>query len=279
MIDAIEKIGAGSIIHHGQLNDRIYLIKLVEADSPYIIDMLEELVGHYRYSKIFCKIPSRSVPLFLAAGYFIEGYIPKFYNGEEDCFFVSRFLRSDPLKTFSTQSMQQLAKLLGTPPDDSAYTDDDSSVYTIRILDRENVECMTKIYTEVFQSYPFPIYDPEYLIKTMDDNMQYFGAFKDEQLVALSSSEIDFESKNAEMTDFATHPQHTGHNLSSILLAFMERSMKQQGITTLYTIARLDSIPMNKTFVRSGYNYSGTLLNNTHIAGSIESMNIYYKHL
>jgi len=55
--------------------------------------------------------------------------------------------------------------------------------------------------------------------------------------------------------------------------------MRKQGIKTLYTIARLDSIPMNKTFLKLNYCYSGTLINNTNIAGSIESMNIYYKYL
>jgi beta-lysine N6-acetyltransferase len=36
---------------------------------------------------------------------------------------------------------------------------------------------------------------------------------------------------------------------------------------------------MNKTFLKFDYCYSGTLINNTNIAGSIESMNVYYKHL
>ena len=36
---------------------------------------------------------------------------------------------------------------------------------------------------------------------------------------------------------------------------------------------------MNKTFLNAGYNYSGTLTKNTQIAGKIESMNVWYKHL
>jgi putative beta-lysine N-acetyltransferase len=109
--------------------------------------------------------------------------------------------------------------------------------------------------------------------------VQYFGAEKDGKLAALSSSEIDFKGQNAEMTDFATHPDHTGNNLSNLLLRQMEKQMKQQGINTLYTIARLNSIPMNKTFLKNEYQYSGTLIKNTNIAGNIESMNIYYKQI
>jgi RimJ/RimL family protein N-acetyltransferase len=81
------------------------------------------------------------------------------------------------------------------------------------------------------------------------------------------------------MTDFATSRHHAGNNLSMLLLNHMEHEMKRQGISTLYTIARLLSLPMNKTFLRSGFTYSGTLRNNTNISGRIESMNLYYKRL
>jgi putative beta-lysine N-acetyltransferase len=131
----------------------------------------------------------------------------------------------------------------------------------------------------VFETYPFPIYNPGYILKTMDENVQYFGAEKDGEIAALSSAEIDFKGGNAEMTDFATHFAHTGNNLASLLLKTMEEEMEQQGISTLYTIARLNSIPMNKTFLQNEYQYSGTLINNTNIAGKIESMNIYYKQI
>jgi hypothetical protein len=36
---------------------------------------------------------------------------------------------------------------------------------------------------------------------------------------------------------------------------------------------------MNITFAKNGYEYAGTLKNNTNISGNIESMNVWYKHL
>ena len=113
----------------------------------------------------------------------------------------------------------------------------------------------------------------------MEEDVQYFGAENDGELAALSSAEIDFKGGNAEMTDFATQFSHTGNNLSSLLLRAMEKEMKKQEITTLYTIARLNSIPMNKTFLQNDYQYSGTLIKNTNIAGKIESMNVFYKYV
>lgn len=81
------------------------------------------------------------------------------------------------------------------------------------------------------------------------------------------------------MTDFATLPAYAGNSLALMLLDAMDREMKNQGIKTLYTIARLNSIPMTLTFLRSDYQYSGTLIKNTNIAGKIESMNVLYKHI
>ncbi|MEJ2544287.1 MAG: putative beta-lysine N-acetyltransferase [Calditrichaceae bacterium] len=134
-------------------------------------------------------------------------------------------------------------------------------------------------YKQVFESYPFPIFNPEFIKTTMNDNVVYFGIYDKHNLIAAASSEMDVKSQNAEMTDFATLPDYRGHNLSLTLLREMEAEMRQRKIKTLYTIARSHSPGMNITFAKLNYSYSGTLINNTDIFGKIESMNIWYKNL
>jgi hypothetical protein len=63
------------------------------------------------------------------------------------------------------------------------------------------------------------------------------------------------------------------------LLASLEDELRERGILTAYTIARAISPGMNITFAKAGYTYGGRLHNNTHIAGTIESMNVWYKSL
>ena len=46
---------------------------------------------------------------------------------------------------------------------------------------------------------------------------------------------------------------------------------------TWYTIARALSAGMNITFAKAGYRYAGTLVNNTDISGTIESMNVWWR--
>jgi len=96
---------------------------------------------------------------------------------------------------------------------------------------------------------------------------------------AMEMSEMDRENRNVEMTDFATLPEQRGRSLSFVLLMTMEREMRQKGFRTAYTIARALSPGMNLTFGRAGYAFGGTLINNTGISGSIESMNVWHKPL
>lgn len=279
MSDAIISVGAGSVVQHGKHNDRVYLLKLTDGDIPTIADELIRLAQEEGYSKIFCKIPQQVAPLFFAKGYVIEGYIPKLYRGKDDAFFVSKFMYTDRQSSIGIAAqLEDLYNLAQITPSSASPTSKEDR-YSFRMLGKSDVQSMVEIYLDVFVSYPFPIFDPAYILETMDGDVQYFGAFLGDDLAAIASSEIDHDAKNAEMTDFVTQKRHAGHGLAYRLLDVMEQQMKYQGILTLYTIARVNSIPMNKTFLRMGYKYSGLLINNTNIAGSIESMMLLYKSL
>ncbi|MCL3782176.1 putative beta-lysine N-acetyltransferase [Prolixibacteraceae bacterium JC049] len=276
MYDTIEHVGEGSIIQHGKLNDRVYLMKLNFNDIDLIHEKLNELVDKHDYSKLFCKVPKCYAPVFFAHGFVMEAFIPGFYNHKEEAFFVCKYIHKSRRENIEEKSFKCLQKLLENKPQ---ALDLDSHKYSIKRLEEDDAIEMAEIYKKVFASYPFPIHSPEFIKETMQDNLQYYGIQIDGKLVALASSEIDFEYENAEMTDFATLPEYAGHNFSSILLKEMEQEMRTQGIKTLYTIARLNSVSMTKTFLRNDYKYTGTLINNTQISGKIESMNVLYKRL
>lgn len=277
MEDRIESIGRGSIIQHGKLNDRIYLIKLGEKDCPEILDTMRRMAAEHAYTKIFCKVPDWAAPDFIADGYMSEAMIPGFYQGKETAFFLAKYLDSDRLMNLENQSLSELSKLLKSPPGQAKIENRDK--LRLEMLGTEDIKQITDLYRKVFMSYPFPIHNPGYILKTMNENVHYFGVKKKGKIIAVSSAEIDREGRNAEMTDFATHPEFRGKKLGQMLLVKMEKEMQAGGMKTLYTIARLQSIPMNKVFLNHSYKYAGTLLRNTNIAGSIESMNVYYKHL
>jgi len=113
----------------------------------------------------------------------------------------------------------------------------------------------------------------------MGAGTRFFAAWEDGRVIAASSMEDGGTVGTLEMTDFATLPSHRGNGLARKLLARMERAAALAGTRTAFTIARALSFGMNITFGRHGYTYAGTLINNTQIASSIESMNVWYRHL
>lgn len=277
MFDKVETLGQ-SMIQHGNQNNRIYLMKLSKNDFPQILNQLNNIAREKNYTKIFAKIPEWARNKFIHEGYQERASIPKFYGEEADVYFVSKFLDSDRANLEQTEKNQinNIIHLAKSKQDQPVTIPHDHG-YKLRILGKKDAEQLIGLYDVVFESYPFPIHNSDYIIKTMDENIVYFGAFEDEKLIAASSAEMDVKSGNVEMTDFATLPEHRGKSLALLLLKEMEAEMVKRKIRTFYTIARAISPGMNITFSKMGYKFAGTLINNTDISGSIESMNVWYK--
>lgn len=267
-----------TVIQHGPLNDRVYLMKL-GLDSPKsILDWVEELASKHDYSKICAKVPASANEAFARRGYMVEAFVPGFFNGREDCYFFARYLdprrREIPDATIMEDVLETaLSRSQGcqscTPP----------RGFKIRPAKTKDAPALAALYGTVFETYPFPIHDSHYIQETMETHIRYYCVIREGRIVAASSAETDRNSENVEMTDFATYLSYRGMGLCSALLERMESDMRREDITSAYTIARAAMYPINITFARAGYLYGGTLLNNTNICGSFESMNVWYKQL
>lgn len=275
MIDKIEKIN-NTLIQHGKKSNRIYIMKIdQEEDVQRLIRDADHLANANRYTKIFAKVEEKLEEDFSNKGYIVEAEVPSFYVGDLKCFFMAKYFDEQ-------RSVDQYDNIIKEVLDVSksksvSVIKDLESDFEIRECNKKDIKNICSLYSEVFETYPFPIFDPKYIESTMNDNVIYFGAWENNRLVAISSIELDREANNAEMTDFATHPDYRGNNLSFYLLEKMELKLNALKVPTAYTIARSMSFGMNTTFSKSNYIYAGTLINNTNIGGQIESMNIWYK--
>lgn len=275
MIDKIEKLGY-STIQHGKHNNRIYGIKIDARDMPGLISKLNELAEMKGYSKIFIKCQASFLPDFIAEGYMVEGFIPLFFKKKTDCFFVSKFLNKKR-ETVPSEDLRNFGNLLKTS---ATGTNNSLFKFEIERLGIEDSDAISEIFRQIFETYPFPVHQPSYIKHTIQENTTwYFGVKNGAHLIGISSAELDFDSRNAEMTDFGVLPEYRGNNIACRLLNRMEQEMKAIDIKTLYTIARLKETGMNKTFLKSGYKFSGILINNTNISGNTESMNLFYKQI
>ena len=264
-------------IQHGSINDRIYLMKIGNADPAELVKALDKLAAEKPYTKIFAKIPARFEAVFEENAFSVEARVPDFYNGATEAVFMAKYVdtqrgveaRPDRVRNVLDVA---LGKDIVSPPELDPR-------FTYHVLDEKDAEDVCEVYKVVFETYPFPIHQPDYIRKTMKENIVYFGIREKGKLIAVSSSEMDEKSSNVEMTDFATLPDYRGNGFALFLLGKMEPVMKERGIKMAYTIARAVSFGMNATFAKLGYKYGGTLIANTNICGDMESMNIWYKPL
>lgn len=266
-----------SILQHGSVNDRVYIMKILKNPRD-VIEKAKKLAFDNKYSKIFAKADNQSLAEFLLQDFVIEAVVPGGISGKRDLFFVSKYMTSERKSMFSERNygdLQRITTLLG----ENSQGDLSKSEFDVRILDKTDIELMIPLFREVFETYPFPIFDPKFLAESMDEGTIYFGAFYNNQLAGISSAETVVEYRIAEMTDFAVSPKFRKKGIASILLREMENYLCTKDFLNLYTICRSVSPGINKLFLNANYKYSGTLFNNTQISGSLESMNVLYKSL
>jgi len=275
MMDKVEK-WQSSLLQHGKYNNRIYLMKLAKTDAGKIIPYLDRIADENEYTKIIAKVPDFARYEFEKNGYLQEAYIPQFYHHQNPVYFMAKYLDD---RRMLNPNIDHMKKVLQTAKTKSALISDVQLArsFQFHIATEKDIPQMVQVYKKVFETYPFPIHDPQYLIDTMHSHIKYFLITRGKQVVAIASAEIDYDGKNVEMTDFATLPEYRGMGFALYLLYQMEAVMEKTEIRSFNTIARAMSYGMNITFAKRGYKYSGTLLNNTNISGKLESMNIWYK--
>ena len=275
--DRMEKLGR-SLIQHGPFNERIYLMKLDPADMPGLVDELLALARERSYTKIVAKVGAAHTAPFLAAGFRHEAFMPAFGPDGSDAFYMGLFLDPARADTFRPATVVAVINTALRKPRREASPEPPPGL-SFRELGQDDAEAMAALYAEVFATYPFPILDPEYIRRTMRSHIFYYGLENADGLAALASMETDAVNKAVEMADFATLPPARGCGAAGFLLARMEQAAVDKGYRFSFTIARSTSFGMNICFARAGYAYSGTMVNNTQIAGQVESMNMWYKSL
>jgi len=275
--DTIETIG-NSTVQHGHLNKRVYVMRMSREDIPDIIRPLDELAKKEGYSKIFVKVPESSAPAFSEAGYVTEATVPFFYNGQEAAGFMAKYFDSERSNVTDSPAVADVLSIsfgYAQKEFDPKLPAGFSQVHA----HPGDANEIAALFSSVFETYPFPVFDPDFIARTMKQGIRYFCIHQSKRIVAVASCEINADAQNAEMTDFATDPQFQGRGLAGCLLHAMETDLRKEGVKLAYTIARANSYPINIAFARAGFEYGGLLPNNTNIGGAITSMNVWYKKL
>lgn len=275
--DQIVTLGT-SLIQHGKNSDRIYLMRLAAEETATLLPEMQSLAAENGYTKLFAKVPGDVKTLFEADGFETEAVIPCFYGGTKAGYFMGKFIDEGRKTEENAELLEDVLKVAHSKAG-KALSFKLPKGYTLRKCTADDTAAMAEVFSTVFASYPFPIYEPEYISRTMTESITYYGIWHGQKLAALASAEQYPLEGHVELTDFATLPDYRRRKLAGILLHTMETEMKQKGFGVSYTSAVAESYGMNISFARQGYEFAGRLKNNTQINGGLKSMNIWYKCL
>lgn len=147
----------------------------------------------------------------------------------------------------------------------------------LRLLTPADAPDISNLLSSVFVTYPSPVENPNYVKRLLAQGCIFAGAFRGRSLISVAAAYPDSSLGRCEITDCATLHEFRGHALTERLIKLLEPKVAQLGAYTLYTLARARSYGMNRVFFKLGYQYHGRLINNCHIAGKFEDMNLWVK--
>ncbi|NNF20152.1 MAG: GNAT family N-acetyltransferase, partial [Flavobacteriaceae bacterium] len=140
-------------------------------------------------------------------------------------------------------------------------------------------ESLIALYKAAYLDYPYPSRFEKQVDEGFNKGAVYFGIFEEGKLVETARMYVYPELVHAEISDFASHPNHRGQNLSYYLVEEMIASAKERSLKSICVQARATSYGRNITLSKLGFECGGTLRNNTLIGSSLESVNVWYQKL
>jgi beta-lysine N6-acetyltransferase len=242
-----------------------------------VLDKAEELSRQHQVEKLIIKARLEDSLHLFEKGLLPEAVVDRYFLGS-DAHFFSKYYTVDRKKNDHwitedgmIQSIYQLDTTIDKPFPPKEYE--------LKKADEACAKELSGLYRQVFQIYPTPLHDSEYVKKTMKEGTIYYVFFYQGKIVSAASAEVNSFYKNAELTDCATLKDHRKYGLMKIILGELEGELRRQGIYCAYSIARSLSFGMNAVLYQLGYKYRGRLMNNCYIYDKLENMNMWVKNL
>jgi putative beta-lysine N-acetyltransferase len=240
---------------------------------------IKEIIAYARrkkLGKIIYNCPEHLLIPFQDCGFVIEGIIDGYFRGE-DAACISFFLNNERKKSIYENEENKIIDFCRE--DTKKFTAAKNRTYKIRPAAAKDIPQMIQLFSAVFETNPSPVFSRDYLQKVMREQVIFMAAEEEGKIISIASADMNKFHMNAEITDCATYPEYRGRNILSELICRLEEELKHAGFTSAYSLSRAKNIGINKSFSKLGYLYSGRLINNCHICGGYEDMNIWVKML
>ncbi|ACA58734.1 putative beta-lysine N-acetyltransferase [Candidatus Desulforudis audaxviator] len=261
--------------HNDDTNERLWVFDYRVDDHSALADALVQHARKKGYGKIVFPVREEDTAALTPAGFVTEARAEGFFDGRT-ALFLAYYL--NPARQESgtlAGELEILAEIRTRPREIGAGPDPDIA---LRPADTGDIPELARLFGTVFQAYPTPVDDPEYLELAMGLGTLFQVATTGGRIVGAAAAEIDPSYKNAEMTNCATHPDFRGRGLASHLLFALERTCAERGYRCFWSLSRAGSYGMNLVFHRLGYRHGGTLINNARFGGRFEDLHLWVKY-
>lgn len=256
-------------------NGRLYVQRYAGRPVAALTRRLKALAREHGLDKVVVLARAEDWQAFLARGFVLEGVLDGYFRGAPAYalgYFLTGARRSQ--RSFEQEQTVLEAALAVSPEPPPALP----SGCRLMTPAPEQAAELAAVFRQVFETYPTPLYDARYVAKLIKSGEGVFRAVVDGgQVVSAAAAELVPEWGSAEMTNCATLPEYRGAGFMRILLGALEADAAALGIGCLFSIARATSLGMNLALRKAGYAYRGRQVNNCHICGGFEDMNLWVK--
>jgi len=271
---AVQRLGDADVwadVCFDPINDRIRMDDY-HGEPARVLELVERANPAWS-TKIILKVRTPDITVFASGGYREKVIVPEYFGGD-DMHFLTRY--PDPKREENLLRQENaiiLATIRGQSP--APLVRDHTSVQVEAGLYADAVS-IANIFKTVFEVYPTPMYEADYIRHTMEEGTRYAVVRSGNNPVAVASAEVNRRFGNAEITDCVTLPEFRGKGYNQAIVGSLCNGLRREGIHCLYTIARSGSFSINKVFNNLGFRYGGTLRNNVRIGSGFEDMNVWW---
>lgn len=237
----------------------------------------EKIARQNKAEKLIIKARNAHFIKLVEHGFRCEAAVEMYFLGS-DCLFFSKFYSAERKVTGNWTKAEEIVadvSLLQRKPSPAKIPEE----FVMAKMEEQDADNLAKLYKQVFEIYPTPMNNPDYIKQTMKEGTVYYGFKYNGEIISAASAEINSFYKNAELTDCATLKEYRKYGLMKVLLLQLEKELKLNGIFCVYSIARALSYGMNAVLHQLGYSYRGRLINNCFIYDKLEDMNVWARDL
>ena len=248
-----------------------------QTDHPEALgDALIETAEQLGRGRVVIFAEASNVSSFEDAGYTLEGVMPGFYKGEEDCAVLGCAIGAPTLELADAAAIEATNQILARAQNERRAPR--PSIETTRARVNEARE-IAELLDETFRAYPTPSHDPAYVARLIEEGTPFRIVREDKEIIACASADLVREAKTAELTDCATRPEHRGRGLMQSILQDLMEDLRKMGYPTAFTLARARIPGVNLAFKRLGFELRGHMARSCRIGTRLEDMSIWSRHL